>query len=159
MDSDVAVLKRFAEYAFTSLERTCEGLTEKEADWKPIEEANDARWILNHLARITNISLPRIFMGDPNYTPKGWPEDYREQVYDLKKLFKDIETGKEGVLEGIGGIKSTALAEDIPLWGGTKKREYAIFAYLGEIVSHKGQIAALRGNIKRHREKDTSFLA
>jgi hypothetical protein len=159
MDSDVAVLKRFAEYAFSGLERTCEGLTENEADWKPIEEANDARWILNHLARIVNISLPRIFMGDPKYTPKGWPEDYREQVYDLKKLLMDIETGKEGVLEGIGGIKSAALAEDIPLWGGTKKREYAIFAYLGEIVNHKGQIAALRGNIKRRREKDTSFLA
>lgn len=158
MDSDVAVLKRFAEYAFSSLERTCEGLTEKEANWKPIEEANDSKWILNHLSRITNISLPRIFMGDPNYSPKGWPEDYREQAYDLEKLLTDIQTGKEAVIEGIGGLKSAALAEDIPLWGGTRKREFGIFAYLGEIVNHKGQIAALRGNIKRRREKDASFL-
>jgi hypothetical protein len=159
MDSDVEVLKRLAEYAFGSLERTCEGLTEKEADWKPVEETNDSRWILNHLSRITNISLPRIFKGDLDYTPEGWPEDYREQTYDLEKLLKDIGNGKDAVLEGLGGLTSTALAEDIPLWGGTRKREYGIFAYIGEIINHKGQIAALRGIIKRRREKDASFLA
>lgn len=159
MESDVAVLKRFAEYALGSLERTCEGLTEKEADWKPIEEANNAKWILNHLSRITNLSLPRIFMGDPNYTPEGWPEDYRDQTYALEKLLADIANGKDAVLEGLGGLTSAALAEDIPLWGGTKKREFGTFAYIGEIINHKGQIAALRGNIKRRREKDASFLA
>ncbi len=159
MDSDIAIMKRFTEYAFSSLERTCEGLTETEADWRPVEEANNARWILNHLARIANISLPRIFRGDPNYTPEGWPEDYREQAYDLEKLLTDIQTGKEAALASMGGLESAALAEDIPLWGGTKKREFGIFAYLGEIVTHRGQIAALRGNIKRRREKDASFLA
>jgi hypothetical protein len=159
MDSDVAALKRSAEYAFGSLERTCEGLTEKEADWKPAEETNDARWILNHLSRITNTALPRILKGDPEYTPAGWPEDYREQKYDLEKLLGDIASGKEAVLEGFGGLSSASLAEEIPLWGGTRKREFALFAYLGEIVSHKGQLAALRGIIKRRREKDAGFLA
>jgi hypothetical protein len=158
MDNDIAVLKRFAEYAFGSLERTCEGLTEKEADWKPAEETNDARWILNHLSRISNTALPRIFKGDPDYTPEGWPEDYREQKYDLDKLLGDIATGKEAVLEGMGSLSSADLAEDIPLWGGTRKREFGIFAYLGEIINHKGQIAALKGIIKRRREKDASFL-
>jgi hypothetical protein len=158
MDSDVAVLKRFADYAFGSLERTCEGLTEKEADWKPVEEANDSRWILNHVSRITNTSLPRIFKGDPNYSPKGWPEDYRERTYSITKLLTDIANGKDAVLDGLGSLTSAALAEDIPLWGGTRKREYGIFAYLGEIINHKGQIAALRGNIKRRREKNASFL-
>ena len=158
MDNDVAVLKRFAEYSFGSLERTCEGLTEKEADWSPIEEANDTRWILNHVSRIANISIPRILKGDPNYSPQGWPEDYKEQVYDLGKLLADINTGKEAALESFEGLKSASLAEDIPLWGGTRKREFGIFAYLGEIINHKGQIAALRGNIKRLREKDASFL-
>lgn len=159
MDSDVAILKRFTDYAFSSLERTCKGLTETEANWSPIEEANDTRWILNHVSRITNLSIPRILKGDPDYTPQGWPEDYREQIYGLEKLLADIKTGKEAVLEDFGGLKSAALADDIPLWGGTRKREFGIFAYLGEIVNHKGQIAALRGNIKRLREKDASFLA
>jgi hypothetical protein len=158
MDSDVAIMKRFAVYAFGSLERTCEGLTEKEVDWKPVDEANDSRWILNHVSRIANTSLPRIIKRDSDYTPAGWPEDYREQKYSLEKLLTDIANGKDVVLEGFGALTSEALAEDIPLWGGTRKREYAIFAYLGEIINHKGQIAALRGNIKRRREKDASFL-
>ena len=158
MGKDVAVLKRFAEYAFGSLERTCEGLTEKEADWKSVEETNDARWILNHLSRITNLSLPRIIKGDPEYTPEGWAEDYRDQTYDLEKLMADIETGKNAILEGFDGLKSEDIAEEIPLWGGTRKREFALFAYMGEIVNHKGQLAALRGIIKRRREKDSKFL-
>ena len=158
MDNDVAVLKRFAEYAFGSLERTCEGLTEKEANWSPVEEANDTRWILNHVSRITNLSIPRILKGDPNYTPQGWAEDYRDQTIDVETLMADIQTGKETVLESFEGLNSASLAEDIPLWRGTKKREFGIFAYIVEIITHKGQIAALRGNIKRRREKDASFL-
>ena len=115
MDNDVAVLKRFAEYAFGSLEGTCEGLTEKEANWSPVEEANDTRWILNHVSRITNLSIPRILKGDPNYTPQGWAEDYREQTIDVETLMADIQTGKETVLESFEGLNSASLAEDIPL--------------------------------------------
>ena len=158
MDNDVAVLKRFAEYAFGTLERTCAELTEKEADWSPVEEANNTRWILNHVSRITNLSIPRILKGDPNYAPRGWAEDYREQTIDVETLMDDIQTGKETVLESFEGLNSASLAEDISLWRGTKKREFGIFAYLGEIITHKGQIAALRGNIKRRREKDAGFL-
>jgi hypothetical protein len=158
MDNDVAVLKRFAEYAFDSLERTCAELTEKEADWSPVDEANNSRWILNHVSRITNLSIPRILKGDPNYTPQGWAEDYREQIIDVEKLLADIQTGKETVLESFEGLNSASLAEEISLWRGTRKREFGIFAYIGEIINHKGQIAALRGNIKRRREKDANFL-
>ncbi|MEE9507085.1 MAG: DinB family protein, partial [Thermoplasmata archaeon] len=64
MDKDIATLKSFAEYAFDSLERTCQDLTEKETEWKPSEESNNIRWILNHISRITNVALPRIMTGD-----------------------------------------------------------------------------------------------
>jgi hypothetical protein len=158
MDKDVAVLKGFAEFSFGSLERACEGLTEKEADWRPIEESNNIRWILNHLSRISNLSLPRILKGEPEYTPKGWPDDYRDQIYTVEKLMEDIETGKGVVLKELSGLKSEDLKEEISLWGGKRKRDFALFAYLGEIVNHKGQIAALRGNIKRRREKYPDFL-
>jgi hypothetical protein len=158
MDNDVAVLKRFAEYAFDSLERTCAELTEKEADWSPVDEANNARWILNHVSRITNLSIPRILKGHPNYAPQGWAEDYSEQTIDVEKLLADIQAGKKTVLKSFEGLNSASLAEDISLWRGTKKREFGIFAYIGEIINHKGQIAALRGTIKRRREKDASFL-
>ncbi|MGD2200291.1 MAG: DinB family protein [Candidatus Bathyarchaeota archaeon] len=159
MEKDIALLRRFAEFAFGSLERTCESLTEKEADWRPVEEANNARWILNHLSRISNLSIPRILTGDPEYIPDGWPEDYREQEYKVKKLMADIKAGKKQTIEGLTGLQSKDLDEEIPLWGGTRKREFALFAYLGEIINHRGQIAALRGNIKRRREKDPNFLA
>ena len=158
MEKDIGVLKRFAEFAFESLERTSKGLTNKEADWKPIEEANDVRWILNHLSRITNLSLPRIIKGDPDYNPEGWPDDYRDQKYTIEKLMSDIETGKKTVIKGLEDLSSEDLGVEIPLWGGTRKREFALFAYLGEIISHKGQIAAVRGNIKRRRDKDPGFL-
>jgi hypothetical protein len=130
-----------------------------DAACNPAEDTHDSKWILNHLSRISNTALPRIFKGDPDYTPEGWPEDYRDQTYGLERLLGDIATGKEAVLEGLGGLTSAALAEDIPLWGGTRKREFGIFAYLGEIINHKGQLAALRGIIKRRQETDASFLA
>ena len=158
MDKDVEALKSFAEYAFDSLERTCIDLTEKEVEWKPVEESNNIRWILNHLSRITNMSLPRIMKGDQEYTPAGWPADYRDQTYSTEKLMNDLKAGRGAVLDGLSRLTSENLAEEIPLWGGTRQRQFALNAYLGEIVHHKGQIAMLRGNIKRRREKDEHFL-
>ncbi len=158
MDSDIAVLKGLTEHALKRLERTCDGLTEIEANWKPIEEANNILWILNHLGRITNYSLPRIIKGNPKYIPEGWPEEYEKQGYSLEKALADIQTGKETVLEGLSNLESASLAEIIPLWGGPKRRDFGLFSYILEIAIHRGQIAALRGNIKRRRERDTSFL-
>ncbi|UCH57647.1 MAG: DinB family protein [Candidatus Bathyarchaeota archaeon] len=158
MDKDVAALKKFTEFAFDSLERTCKDLTEKETEWRPMEESNDIRWILNHLSRVSNLSLPRIIMGDQEYTPEGWPKDYREQTYSAEKLMSDIKAGRAAVIEGLEGLTSEDLAEEIPLWGGTRQRQFALNAYLAEIVNHKGQIAMLRGSIKRRREKNEHFL-
>ena len=159
MDKDVAVLKRFAEYAFESLERTCQGLTEEEAEWKSVEEANNTRWILNHVSRIANTSLPRALKKDSDYAPSGWPENYREENYSVEKLFRDINGARATVDEAFDVISSQDLAEEIPGRRGPRKRELALFTYIGEIIGHKGQIAAIRGNIKRRREKDSAFLA
>jgi len=158
MDPQIEVLKEFTEYQFGALKRSCEGITEKEADWKPVEESNNMRWILNHLARISNISIPRIVKANPEYMPEGWPADYREQHYTVEKLMADLEKGSEKSAKLISTLKAEQLPEEIPLWGGTRTRQTGLFAYLGEIVNHKGQIAMLRGNIKRRREKDPAFL-
>lgn len=158
LDKDVAILKRFIKFAFNSLEGTCEGVSEKEANWKPIEESNNIRWILNHVSRISNLSIPGILKGNPNFAPKGWNEDYRNQTYAIEKLMEDINSGKKITLQEFDNITSKDLAEEIPLWGGTRPREFALFAYVGELINHKGQIAALRGNIKRRREKEQDFL-
>jgi uncharacterized damage-inducible protein DinB len=154
MDKDVAVLKRFAEYAFESLERTCRDLTEEEADWRPVEQANNVRWILNHVSRIANIIIPRALKEESDYTPPGWPENYREETFTVEELLRDINGARATAEKAFDGITSQDLDEEIPGRRGPRKRELALFIYIGEIISHKGQIAAIRGNIKRRREKD-----
>lgn len=158
MSEKASILKEYAEYVFGRFERTVEGLTEKEMVWKPTEVSNNIEWILNHMARISNLSLPRIIKGDPDYAPEGWPEDYRDRHHSLERMLKDIDKGKKVVLEGIGVLTSAQLEEEIPLWGGTRKRKTGLFAYLGELVHHNGQIAYLMGTMKRLKEKDPKFL-
>ncbi len=152
------VLKEMAEFAFDSIANISEGIAEKELDWRPVPESNNIRWILNHLARIANQSLPRIIKGDQSYVPEGWPEDYRDQTYTADKMLADIDAGKEVVLKGLKKLTSEDLEAEIPLWRGTRKRKVGVYAYIGELINHKGQIAALKGNIKRRREKDPEFL-
>jgi hypothetical protein len=57
-------------------------------------------------------------------------------------------------MKGIGKLTSEQLEEEIPLWRGTQKRKTGIFAYLGELVHHRGQIAYLKGTMKRLKEKE-----
>lgn len=158
MSVKASMLKDQTEYIYERIGRTLEGLTENEMKWKPTEVSNSIEWILNHMARISNLSLPRIIKGDPEYKPEGWPDDYRDMRHSLEKMLGDIEKGKRVVLEGIGRLTSAQLEEEIPLWGGTRKRKIGLFAYLGELVQHNGQIAYLRGTMKRLKEKDPDFL-
>jgi uncharacterized damage-inducible protein DinB len=158
MSEKVSILKEYADYIFGSLDETVKGLTEKEAAWRPTEQSNSIEWTLNHLARISNVSLQRIIKGDPNYMPKGWPEDYKDRRFTVDKMMKDIASGKKKVLDGMSELSDIKLEEEIPLWGGKKKRKIGLFAYLGELIHHRGQIAYLRGTIKRLREKDPTFL-
>ena len=159
MSEKVSILKEYAEYIYEGLDGTLEGLTEKEAAWRPTEQSNSIEWTLNHLARISNLSLPRIIRGDPNYVPKGWPEDYKEKHYTVEKMMKDIASGKRVVLESLGRLTDADLEEEISLWGGKRKRKVGLFAYLGELIHHRGQIAYLRGTMKRLKEKDPKFLS
>lgn len=151
-------MKEFAEYHLNALEETLKGLDEKEANYKPTGESNTVEWVVNHLCRITNTALPRIIKGDPNYKPIGWPDDYKEQHYSLDKYMADLAAGKRAVLDGIGKLTDAELEQDISLWGGTRKRKVGLFAYIGEIVHHKGQIAYIRGTVKRFKAKDSNFL-
>lgn len=153
MSEKASILKEQLEYVYDSLNRAVEGLGSEEYQWKPTEASNNIQWIMNHLSRITNISLPRIIKGDPEYTPMGWPEDYRDRDYGLDKLMKDIESGKKITLEGVEKLSNAQLEEDIPLWGGTRKRKIGLFAYIGELIHHRGQIAYIRGTYKRLNEK------
>ena len=154
MSEKGSILKDQAEYIFGSISRTVVSITEEDAKWKPTDESNSVAWTLNHMSRIANVSIPRIIKGNQEYTPADWPEDYRDQDYTVEKLLKDIDAAKGVVMKGIGKLTSEQLEEEIPLWGGTQKRKTGIFAYLGELVHHKGQIAYLKGTQKRLKEKE-----
>jgi uncharacterized damage-inducible protein DinB len=157
LSAKAQILKEYAEYHFNSLEELLKGLESDEANYKLTEESNSIEWIVNHLCRISNTALPRILKGDPNYKPMGWPDDYKDQHYSLDKYMADLAAGKKASLDGIAKLTDAQLEQDIPLWGGTKKRKIGLFAYIGEIVHHKGQIAYIRGTVKRLKAADPEF--
>ena len=151
------ILKEYAEYHFNSLEELLKGLDDDEANYMLTEESNSIEWIINHLCRISNAALPRIIKGDPNYKPSNWPDDYKDKHYSIDKYMADLAIGKKMTLDGIEKLTDDQLEEMIPLWGGTKKRKIGLFAYIGEVVHHKGQIAYIRGTVKRLKAKDPNF--
>ena len=158
MSEKAQILNEYAEWAYKSLEETIRELYEEEAMWRPAEESNNIEWILNHIARISNIALPRIVKGDPNYKPANWPDDYKDHHYGIDRYMADIAAGKKVALDGIGKLTNAQLEEEISMWGGKKKRKEGLFAYIGEIIHHRGQIAFIRGTVKRRKEKDPDFL-
>jgi uncharacterized damage-inducible protein DinB len=158
LSSKAQILKEYVEWTYNSLNETIKGLDEQELKWHPTPESNNIEWTLNHLSRISNLSLPRIMKGDPNYKPFGWPDDYKDREIGFDKLLSDIAQGKALVLNEINKLTDEQLEADIPLWGGTRKRKIGLFAYIGELIHHRGQIAFIRGTIKRKREKDPNFL-
>ena len=159
MSEKVESIKTFAEMAFERLDWATEGLSKKEIDWRPMEETNSIRWILTHLSQQWNVGIPRILKADPEYKPAGWPEDYvGKSSYSFEKLMGDMKKGRSTVLNGLGKLTRSELEAEIPLWGGTKKRQYGLLLYLTEIFHHVGQIAYLRGAIKRRKQTDEHFL-
>lgn len=116
--------------------------------------------ILNHLCRICNTTLPRLAraQGDPDYKPLGWPDDYEDHHYSLDKYMAVLFAGKKLVLEGIGNLTDAQLKEEVQTWGGIDARKVKLIDFIGEIIHHRGQIAYIRGTVKRLRAKDPGFL-
>lgn len=158
MSERVETIKAFAEIFFSRCDRATKDLTEKEIEWRPVEESNNIRWILTHLSRQWNVGIPRILKGDPEYKPEGWPEDYAKSNPSLEKLMSDLGKGKTSILSGLEGLTAEDLDAEIPLWRGRRKRQVGLMMYLSEALHHEGQIAYLRGVIGRRRQKDEHFL-
>jgi len=158
MSGKVSLMKKFAEIAFERFDEAIKNISKEEANWQPMEEANSIRWILKHLSQQWNVGIPRILKGDPEFKPEDWPEDYVGMSYSFEKLMDDLKKGKNAVLKGLEELSLAELETEIPLWGGTRKREYGLLIYLSEIYHHEGQIAYLRGAITRRRQTDEHFL-
>lgn len=152
MNGKAEILAEELEWALSSLERTCEILEEEEFKYTPTPVSNSIQWQLNHISRIVNTTLPRLIKGVAEYTPEGWPEDYRSQDYPLDNLMKDIKTGADKALPMLKELSNDDLEAEIPMWGGTRQRKTGLFAYIGEVIHHKGQVAYIRGTYKRLNE-------
>ena len=154
----VKTTKEFAEHAFNIIENTMKGVTEPEALYKATDESNNIYWIINHICRISNTTLPRIIRGDAMWKPVGWPDDYKDQRYPLDKYKADLAAGRKMVIDGIAALKDAQLDEEAPFRGGKARRAVGLVTYIGELVHHEGQIAFIRGTVKRLKEKDPNFL-
>jgi uncharacterized damage-inducible protein DinB len=152
MNAKASILAEDLEWGLGSLERACDGLSEEEYKYKPTPVSNSIQWQLNHISRIVNASLPSRIKGVESYTPEGWPEDYRDQDYPLEKLLKDIKTGAEKAIPMMKELSDEDLEEVIPMWGGERPRKVGLFAYIGEVYHHKGQVTYIRGTYKRLKE-------
>jgi uncharacterized damage-inducible protein DinB len=152
VNSKSEILAEELEWVLSSLERTCENLGDEEFKYKPTPVSNSIQWQLNHISRIINTALPRLIKGVTEYTPKGWPENYRDQDYSLDKMMKDIKTGADKALPMLKELSNDDLETEIPMWGGTRQRKIGLFAYIGEVYHHKGQVAYIKGTYKRLNE-------
>ena len=152
MNEKASILAEELEWALGSLERACENLTEEEFKFKPTPVSNSVQWQLNHISRIINSALPRLIKGVEQYTPEGWPADYRDQDYPLDKLMKDIKKGAKVALPMLKKLSNDDLEAEIPMWGGKRQRKIGLFAYIGEVYHHKGQLTYIRGTYKRLNE-------
>jgi len=160
MSEKVESLKAFTNLAFGRFDNTMKDLKESEIDWKPVEEANNIRWILTHLSQQWNVGFQRTFRGDNNYKPAGWPDDYvGSKSITYAKLMADLTKGRATVLGGLGKLSAADLAVEVQSLSGMVKRHDRLMRQLSEIAHHEGQIAYIRGAIGRRRQKDGSFLA
>jgi uncharacterized damage-inducible protein DinB len=158
MSAKAEILKEEFEFIFDALAGTLEGVDDKEFKYRLTEASNDIQSILNHLSRITNLNMMRVIKGNLDYTPLHWPDDYVELDYGLDKLMSDLREGSEKVIKGVAGLSDSQLEQVIPLMSGPYPRKIGLFTYVGELFHHRGQIAFIRGTVKRLRERDPEFL-
>ena len=152
MNEKASILAEQLEWILSRVESSCKDIPAEEYKWQPTKVSTSVQWQLNHISRIVNVALVRLIKGVEEYTPEGWAEDYRDQDYSLEKLLADIKKGGEKAIKKLKKVSNEDMDKEIPLWGGTRLRKEGLFAYIGEIYHHRGQITYIRGTYKRLNE-------
>lgn len=140
-------LADFADYIFNRINNTLDGINDKELNWKPIKESNNIQWILVHTTRIASILIPQVI--DGTYNPKGWDDDYQKRQHSLQELKYDLSRARNEVVSKIRNLDEKELSKEIMIWGSMRHLKEPVFALLGELLHHNGQMAMLRGIYKR----------
>jgi len=141
------VLTDFAEYIFREITYTNADIAPDILDWKLVEEANSIRWILTHQTRIAYLLIPQVITG--TYNPAGWDDHYQEEPHTLDELRNDQKEARVKVLSMLDGLSDAELNKEIMIWGKMRPLKEPVFALLGELMHHNGQIAMLKGIKKR----------
>ena len=158
MSAKAEALREAYEFAFEALTRTLEGTDDREYTYRLTPASNNIQAILQHLSRLTNHNIPSIIRRQPHHTPGDKLAEPDEPNKSLEKLLDDIDEGKEKVLGGVARLSDEQLEEVIPMMSGPYPCKIGLYAYLGELFHHRGQIAFIRGTVKRLRERDPGFL-
>ena len=148
----MSLLKDFAEYIFRRITQTADEVTLEELDWKLVEEANSIHWILTHLTRIACLLIPQVIT--ETYNQSGWDDHYEEEPHTLEELKNDLNGGIENVLSMLDELSEADLNKEIMIWGKMRPKKEPVFALLGELMHHNGQIAMLRGIKKRMSQRE-----
>lgn len=141
------ILSEFAEYIYGRINRTFDEFEADELDWKPVEESNSVYWVLVHATRTAYLLIPQVL--DGTYNPMGWDDDYAEKKHNLEELRSDLADGRKNVVSKISMMDDTKFSEEILIWGSKRPLKEVVFALLGELMHHNGQLAMLRGIYKR----------
>ena len=150
------MIKDFAQIGFDRLGSATKNLKPEQLDWKSCTQANTIRWILTHLSEELNVYTLKFLGEDP---PKAWPKDYvGNEKYKMEKIMADIDKGHRKLNAGLNKLTNEKLVETVDGWAGKKPREFYLMLMVSEIVHHKGQIAYIRGTVKRFKAKDPNFL-
>jgi len=149
MSVRVKLLREEFEYAFQALDRSLKGIDDEMASKRLTEESNSVKSIAAHLAREVNINVPRIIKGDFTWIPPGWPVDYQKLDLSIVKLTEDLVRGEGETLRLLSGLSDDQLEEVLHMMSGPYPRRVGLYAYLGEVFHHSGQIAFIRGSLMR----------
>ena len=137
MSEKIEALKAFANAAFGRFDMSTKDLREAELEWRPDEEANNIRWILQHLSQQWNVGFQRTFKGDNGYKDLGtsWG-DFCDKVYD----------GKDPVMKSFGTLGACVAS-------GLGDGVYAVKALVQEVRGCGPRVCAIQVTFVRKSER------
>ena len=152
MNEKGSILAESLEWVVGALERSISEIGDEEYKWKPTEVSTSVQWQLININRIITSAIPRIATGDMEYKD-GLPEDYSKQDHALDSVMADIKKGTEKAAKLLRALPNEAMEEEVTYWGDrTDLRKNPLFAYIGEVYHHRGQVTYIRGTYKRLNE-------
>jgi len=159
----VEAIKKSLEQSQGYLTKALDGLTQKEAAWKPAAESNSIAFILWHMTRVEDFFVIRVIQRQVElYEAEGWREKLGTPVKDtgFEYTFEQLQTWPVPKLEVLRGYADSVRKSTLALLNSIAPEKLSELArpdrspdtigdilcrITTEIALHTGQIAYLRG--------------